>query len=42
MAWTNNDDVRWGPGDTELTAGRVLYWLTTIVDIVEVVARSLR
>ena len=22
MAWTNNDDVRWGPGDTELTAGR--------------------
>ena len=42
MAWTNNDDVRRGPGDTELTAGRVLYWLTTIVDIVEVVARSLR
>jgi hypothetical protein len=30
MVWTNNDDVRWEPGETELTAGRVLCWLTTI------------
>ena len=31
MAWINEDDARWEPGGTELTAGRVLYWLTTIV-----------
>jgi hypothetical protein len=31
MAWTNNDDVRWEPGETELTAGRIFCWLTTIV-----------
>ena len=37
MAWTSNDDVRWGPGDTELTAGRVLYWLTTIVAVLMLV-----
>ena len=37
MAWTNNDDLRWGPGDTELTAGRVLYWLTTIVAVLMLV-----
>ena len=30
MAWTNHDDVRWAPGEGELTAGRVFYWLTTI------------
>ena len=30
MAWTNHDDVRWEPGEAELTAGRVFYWLTTI------------
>ena len=30
MAWTNHDDVRWEPGEGELTAGRVFYWLTTI------------
>jgi hypothetical protein len=31
MVWNNNSDVRWKPGETELTAGRILYWLTTIV-----------
>ena len=31
MTWTNHDDVRWEPGETELTAGRISYWLTTLV-----------
>jgi len=31
MAWTNNRDVRWEPGETELTAGQIIYWLTTII-----------
>jgi|SRR6516164_8326581 hypothetical protein len=31
MTWTNHDDVRWEPGETELTAGRIFYWLTTLV-----------
>ena len=29
--WTNNDDVRWEPGETSLNAGRTLYWLATII-----------
>ena len=31
MVWTNNDGVRWEPGETELTAGRIFCLLTTIV-----------
>ena len=31
MAWTNNRDVRWEPGEIELTAGSIIYWLTTII-----------
>ncbi len=31
MAWTNDHDVRWDTVETELTVGRVLYWLTTII-----------
>ena len=31
MTWTNHDDVRWELGEIELTAGRIFYWLTTLV-----------
>ena len=31
MAWTNNHDVRWDVRETELTVGRVFYWLATVI-----------
>jgi hypothetical protein len=31
MAWTNDHDVRWETGETELTMARVIYWLATII-----------
>lgn len=37
MAWTNNDDVRWDPGETSLNAGRTLYWLATVIAAVMVI-----
>jgi hypothetical protein len=37
MAWTNNDDLRWEPGETSLNAGRTLYWLATMIAAVMVI-----
>ncbi len=31
MAWINENDARWQPESTELTVGRALYWLTTVI-----------
>jgi hypothetical protein len=31
MAWINEDDGRWEPDRTELSVGRVLYWLMTVI-----------
>src|SRR5262249_40522118 len=37
MAWTNNDDVRWEPGEISLSPGRTFYWLATLVATVVVI-----
>ena len=31
MAWTNDHDVRRDARETELTVGRVFYWLATVI-----------
>jgi hypothetical protein len=31
MAWIDDDDTRWEPDGIEPSAGRILYWLATIV-----------
>lgn len=31
MAWIDDDEPRWLAGETRLSAGRMLYWLATIV-----------
>jgi hypothetical protein len=31
MAWINDDGSRREPGEIELSVGRILYWLATIV-----------
>lgn len=34
MAWINDNNARWEP---ELNAGRVIYWLTTIIAVLIVI-----
>jgi hypothetical protein len=31
MTWTNNDDVRWEPGESRFRAGPTLYWFAAII-----------
>ena len=37
MAWANNDDVRWEPGEISLSSGRTFYWLATLVATIVVI-----
>ena len=37
MAWANNDDVRWEPGEISLSPGRTFYWLATLVATIVVI-----
>jgi len=37
MAWIDDDDKPWQPDEIELSVGRILYWLATIIAVAMVV-----